>query len=85
MPIESASRRIIKKSIPTGKISYGLYILHFHLLYAMGGIVVFSGTVATFSVRVIALLVFAVVGAWLLEAKFQPLIKKILNSALKSA
>jgi peptidoglycan/LPS O-acetylase OafA/YrhL len=75
--LERFSMRIIKSLINTGSISYGLYIIHYPILYLFGHNNFFSGTPFTFLVRLICFLVLAISGAYLLEKKFQPWIKKL--------
>ena len=74
---ENISRWLIKKLILTGSISYALYILHFPILYKIGSIQEFSGSSYTFWLRLIYFLTLAISGAWILEVKFQPWVKKI--------
>ena len=73
------SERLIKLIIPTGGISYGLYIIHYPILFTFKQVPFFSGTSATFSIRLIIYLAVCVVAAWFLEKMFQPWIKKRLS------
>lgn len=82
---ERSARVVVKKLVPIGTISYGLYIVHFPLMIALGRVTTFSGTPWTFAVRTVAFLVVAVVGAYLLEHQFQPRVKRLLQNLPGSA
>lgn len=69
----------IKKLIPTGSISYGVYIIHFPLLYLFARIAPLTGSPLTFLLRLVVFLLLAVGGAYLLEKQFQPWIKDKLS------
>lgn len=73
------SESVIKRLIVTGSISYGLYILHFPILYVFGHNNAFSGSSFTFVVRLIIFLSLSIGGAYILEKQLQPRIKAIFN------
>jgi peptidoglycan/LPS O-acetylase OafA/YrhL len=75
--LEALGQRLIKSLISTGSISYGLYIVHFSLLYLFSRTALFTGSPLTFTVRLLLFLLPAVAGAYLLEKKFQPWVKKL--------
>jgi peptidoglycan/LPS O-acetylase OafA/YrhL len=67
---------VVRRLAAFGGISYGIYILHYPLLFVVHEVPFFKGTLATFLVR--ATLYFAVVMAlaWGLEHRLQPWVKK---------
>ena len=78
--LEGFSKRIIKWLVPLGSISYGLYIVHFPLLCAiLFSHKSFSGTPLTYITRLIVFLVASFSAAYLLEKKFQPLVKRLIG------
>lgn len=66
---------LIERIIMMGSISYGLYIIHYPVLYVFGHNNIVSGSLSTFLLRLIAFLVIVFAGAYVLERKFQPWIK----------
>jgi peptidoglycan/LPS O-acetylase OafA/YrhL len=80
--VEKVSQWVIKQLIVTGSLSYGLYIVHFPLLYALGNTTAFSGSATTFMLRLVVFLMMALGGAYWLEKVFQPWIRKKLFSIL---
>jgi peptidoglycan/LPS O-acetylase OafA/YrhL len=78
---ERSARAVIKKLVPTGTVSYGLYIFHFPILIALGQVTAFSGTPWTYAVRTAAFLAVAFGGAYVLEHQFQPRFKRLFGQA----
>lgn len=74
--LEGLASKIAKQLEKTGVISYGLYIVHFPILYLISQIVVCSGTPLTYSVRLVCFLLLSIWAAFILEKRFQPWIKK---------
>jgi peptidoglycan/LPS O-acetylase OafA/YrhL len=74
--VERISQWLVKRLVSTGSISYGLYIVHFPILYALGNTSTFSGSSLTFFLRLAAFLLLAVGSAYWLEKTFQPWVKK---------
>jgi peptidoglycan/LPS O-acetylase OafA/YrhL len=70
--VNAFSERMIKRLIGTGSISYGLYIVHFPILYLSSRILFFSGSPLTFLVRLLCFLAIVTWGATVLETRFQP-------------
>ena len=67
-----ASRHAVQRLVPLGAISYGIYIIHFPILFLMGKVMWFSGTALTFGVRGgLYLLATLLVATWL-DKVFQP-------------
>jgi len=77
--LERISRVFIAKLVPTGSISYGLYLIHFPILCCFTQMQAFSGTPLTFAGRFFAYITLSVGGAYLLEKKYQPFAKRLLT------
>jgi len=77
--LEHFSSKIITQLVPTGGISYGLYLVHFPILYCFTQIQSFSGTPFTFAGRFFVYMTFSFGCAYLLEKKYQPLAKSFLT------
>ena len=73
---EVLAHKLIHALIPTGSISYGLYIVHFPILFAFAHLQSFSGTGFTFAARTVCFLAICAIAAYLLEKKFQPWVRK---------
>lgn len=73
------SRKIISAGIKLGAISYGLYIIHFPILVLFGKLGYFSGSLLTYSIRLIAYLGVSLYAGYLLELKIQPRIAAALR------
>jgi peptidoglycan/LPS O-acetylase OafA/YrhL len=76
---ESGARLIIKKLSVFGNLSYGLYLVHFPILFIFNRITFFSGSPYTFIIRFICFLSLSIVMAYFLEKKYQPWVKTIIN------
>jgi peptidoglycan/LPS O-acetylase OafA/YrhL len=68
---------VIKIGTWIGGISYAIYILHFPLMFLMGRVNFFYGSPFTFIVRLIVYLSILIGLSFVLEKKFQPVIKKL--------
>ena len=79
---EDFAQRVVKRLVFTGTLSYGLYIVHFPILYAIGQVTAFSGSLFTFSIRTIVFLALSFAGAYLLEEWVQPWAKRLLSPAI---
>lgn len=75
---EAIAGQVMRRLIPTGAYSYGLYLVHFPLLYLASHTAIFSGTATTYLVRLACFILLSLTLAWWLEKKFQPRIKAIL-------
>ena len=67
---------VMEKLKPLGLISYGIYIIHFPLMFLLANVSTQTGTLPTFLVRLALYLVMVVGLGWLLETKLQPWCKK---------
>jgi len=61
-----------------GSISYAFYVIHTPLLYAIGKIPFFSGSISSYIARSCFLFLIVFILAYLLEKKLQPAVKKLL-------
>ncbi|WP_375416477.1 acyltransferase family protein [uncultured Hymenobacter sp.] len=71
-----------------GSISYALYVFHIPVLLLFNRITFFSGSLASFGIRVVLYFGFTTLVAYLLEDKLQPLVRAFLfrsKPALQSA
>ena len=68
--------KVLRALTPLGPVSYGLYIIHYPLLFLFREFTFFSGTTTTFIVRLALYLALSLSLAWLLELKLQPWIKR---------
>lgn len=71
--------KIIQALVPLGGISYGIYIIHYPILFVFHQLTGFSGTVVAFLTRLVIYLATVLVLGWLLEMRLQPLIRKKLT------
>ena len=68
-------RKIIFLLMPLGKISYGIYIIHYPLIFLFQRVTWFSGTGGGFLVRLFLYFTVVIILARLLEIHFQPWIR----------
>jgi len=61
-----------------GSLSYAFYVIHTPLLYAIGKIPFFSGSISSYIARSCFLFLIVFILAYLLEKKLQPAVKKLL-------
>jgi len=73
---------IRKVGIKLGSWSYGIYIIHFPILFLFGRITVFSDNLLYYIIRVILYLSIVLFSAWFLERKLQPVFKNWLSPKL---
>jgi peptidoglycan/LPS O-acetylase OafA/YrhL len=83
--LESISKLAIKWLIGIGSLSYGLYIIHYPLLELFSRVQLFGGTVTLLIIRLLLFLLLTTCVAYLLEKKFQPWIKKLIQSGTLKA
>lgn len=76
---EGIAHRIITYLIPAGGISYGLYIIHFPLLFLISRLTFFSGTPLTWFIRLTCYVMLSVALAYWLERIYQPRVRKWLG------
>lgn len=74
--IATASRFVMQRLIPLGAISYGIYVIHFPIVFLFGQVKGFSGSPGTFIVRAVLYLLLVFLAATLLDKKLQPWIKR---------
>lgn len=77
--LEAVSKRAIKKMVPLGSISYGLYIVHFPLLTLILSYQGFSGSGFTYFVRLVVFFLLTLVASYFLEKVYQPWAKKVIG------
>ncbi|MBD2721341.1 acyltransferase family protein [Hymenobacter armeniacus] len=77
--LEHFSKRAIKRLVPLGSISYGLYIVHFPLLTLILSYQGFSGSGFTYCVRLAVFLLVTVVASYYLEKVYQPWVRKAIG------
>ena len=69
-----------KLGVKLGGLSYGIYIIHFPILFLFGRITPFSNNLFYYILRVILYLFLTFLSAWFLENKFQPAVRRWLNT-----
>lgn len=62
----------------TGSISYGIYVIHFPLLWLMPLLPLPTGTIYSLALRLVVFLTLVVLSAFLLEKVYQPYMRKLL-------
>jgi peptidoglycan/LPS O-acetylase OafA/YrhL len=78
--LERSSKLMISKLIPTGAISYGVYVVHMPILFVFVRYNYFSGSTITLVARLLVYLGLVIVAASILEKKFQPWIKRMVDA-----
>ena len=74
--LNELGEQIIRLFTPLGLISYGIYIIHYPLLFVFREVPFFSGTATAFIVRLLIYLIIVLSLGWLLEVKVQPWVKQ---------
>lgn len=75
----------IARLAPFGRISYGFYLIHFPMLFLVERLHLPGGTGASFLLRAVIWFGLSLFAAWLLECRFQPMIRKRIFPAGKLA
>lgn len=70
--------------VKLGAISYGIYVVHFPISLAFARVTAFSGTAASFYVRLVLDVLVVVAAGYLLEIKVQPWFKAWLSQPARS-
>lgn len=83
VPVRSSSifQSIIIKLIPLGRLSYGIYVIHFPILLTIGSITFFTGHYLTYLTRLALYLFVTLWAGYILEIKLQPLFVKLFASS----
>ncbi len=74
--LEGLCSRFIHQLSSTGAWSYGLYVMHFPIIAIFVRIDAFSGSIATFVIRLLCYILLCFAASYFLEKKFQPWIKQ---------
>lgn len=67
---------VVRKLAALGGVSYGVYIIHYPLLFVFHEVSFFRGTFITFLVRLFLYFAAVLALAWVLEYRLQPWVKK---------
>lgn len=81
--VENACQKLVKRMVPFGAISYGIYVIHFPIMTVFHRTSSFSGTPFTFAVRAVLILGLTMAAAYWMEKVFQPWAKRLLGPVLK--
>jgi len=74
--LSKISKKTIRTGVWLGSISYGIYIVHYPLLYVFEKFSFFSGTVFFFLIRFILFISLTIAASFFLEKKLQQWIKR---------
>lgn len=77
--METIGKKIMEGLIKIGSISYGLYIIHFPVLFVFQKVIFFSGSGHTYWARFAIFILVSVTVAYLLEKKFQKWVRTVLG------
>lgn len=81
--VENTCQKLVKRMVPFGAISYGIYVIHFPIMTVFHRTPFFSGTPFTFAVRAVFILGLTIAAAYWMEKVFQPWAKRLLSPVLK--
>ncbi|MBF9238706.1 acyltransferase [Hymenobacter sp. BT683] len=76
--LDKLSRKVIAWLIPLGSISYGIYVVHYPIIFIIGSFSYFSGSAFEFSTRMIIYLATTLSVGYLLEKKMQPFFRNMI-------
>ncbi|GAA4494353.1 hypothetical protein GCM10023172_04310 [Hymenobacter ginsengisoli] len=72
----AAAARVVQRLQPLGSISYGVYIIHYPLLWLVHEVPFFSGSVGTWLGRLVGYFALVLGLSWVLERRLQPWLKR---------
>jgi peptidoglycan/LPS O-acetylase OafA/YrhL len=75
----AAATRVVRRLQPLGSISYGVYIIHYPLLWLVHLVPFFNGSFVTWLARLLGYFAMVLALSWLLERRLQPLLKRRLT------
>ncbi len=70
-------QKAIEFIIPLGSISYGIYVVHYPIIFMIGSVSIFSHSFTDFTIRIIIYLVLTLLLGFFLEKKVQPLFRSL--------
>jgi peptidoglycan/LPS O-acetylase OafA/YrhL len=73
--IKIPTTKLSSLGIKLGSISYGIYIIHFPILYLFWKVIIFPQGSVFYILKMLLFLVVTIIAAWVLEKKYQPLAK----------